>query len=232
MPGFYGSVSIGLRGSTSRSRRSRKRRSLSLPTSSSARVAPCGLFGRPESAQKIGARSMQQVMVIELAARRQGIQQRQSLSRSIHHRYRHSAIQRDNWRGLNALEQVIQTHNPGPIGVRGARAWQCTAAIAACSANGPAHRASFRRRAAGLRNVCAIPPTTVLLVQQHDVAGGRRDGPRVRASEGASRAAPRWLWGGWEPSTPEISPRQANRFGAQFGSHERARVAYPSLNTR
>ena len=54
-------------------------------------VAACGLLGRPESAQKIGARSMQQVMVIEIAGRRQGIQQRQSLSRSIHHRYRHGA---------------------------------------------------------------------------------------------------------------------------------------------
>src|SRR5215510_4755326 len=64
---------------------------------------------------------MQQVIVVEVSIIGERVNERERALRSLHHRYRHSPVQRHDGRGIEALEMIVEANDLGPVRIFGPR---------------------------------------------------------------------------------------------------------------
>src|SRR5207237_7433701 len=72
-----------------------------------ARVALRRFLACSAAPQQFGARSVEEMVVLEIASCRQRIHNGQSRVRACYHRNSHRAVQRSGWRRLDACEDII-----------------------------------------------------------------------------------------------------------------------------
>ena len=75
--------------------------------------------GSPQPTQEVGSRSVRQVVGVELAARKDGVDQRQARRRPVAHRHGNRPVQLDHRRWVRARQEVVQSDDPIPVGGRG-----------------------------------------------------------------------------------------------------------------
>src|SRR5260221_10582748 len=135
-------------------------------------VALCRLRARTEAPEQIGARRVQQVIVVERARGGEGVDQRDGRPRAIHHRDRRRTIQRHDGGRLHAVEEIVETDDPWPVRVFSARCLTVRGGDRCLNGEGTgaaAERLLDERH--GLGDLVAIPSTAVLLLEQHEIAG-------------------------------------------------------------
>ena len=138
-------------------RRSRKRRSGSCCASDSARAYELTrVDSTPKAAAQVGARRVRQVVVLELAARQDAVDQREARRRTVAHRDGHRAIQLDDRRRVRARQHVVQARRSAPSRSRPRRRPPRAppqSPPAACTGRSGATRARVRRASLPRRSV-------------------------------------------------------------------------------
>ena len=150
------------------------------------RVALRRLRAVAEPAQQVGARGMQQVVAVELTGGGELVDEREGRGGAVHHRDGHGAVERDDRRGLQALEHARRAGRSA--------ASPCPRPAAPGSAgprSPPAARTARARRAAPPRRAAA---------PRRSARGSSGDGPDPR--------------GGPDRRRRRDAPRAANRAAA------------------
>ena len=119
---------------------------------------------------------MREVVIREIAAFHDGVDQREPRRRTIAHRHRHCAVQLNNGRRLRSRQQVVQRDDLAPV---------CSGSVGFASVHGcdsrldrigadPASRQRPLDQRQTLADLRPVPERTVLVVEQDQLPGRRR----------------------------------------------------------
>ena len=152
---------------------SRNRRSGSCLVSASARAYDCARVGHSSKATaQIGSRRMREVVLVEIAAGEDRIDDRQPRRRTVAHRDRRGAIQLDDRRRIGAQQHVVQADDLRPVRVGGRSRFGMHGGnrrLQRVRTEPAAGQRPLDERAA-LGNLLAVPARAVLIVEQHQLA--------------------------------------------------------------
>ena len=131
-----------------------------------------GIAEQTGAAEKIGARGMQKVIILEIAGCRQDIDERESGLGALDHGDGDGAIQGNDGRRLKAGEDIVEREDLAPIGIFGA----CGAAMQRGDRGlyGIGRGSALQRffdQGQGFGDLCVIPARAILLFQRDQVAG-------------------------------------------------------------
>src|SRR5579863_3032623 len=130
-----------------------------------------GFHRGTKTAQQIRARSMEQMIVREIVGCCQSIDQVEACLRALGHSHGHRAVEGNDGRGLNALQQIIKPDNLRPIGFL----WPFCLAMNRrdCRLQGKWARSAaegFANQRQSFRNLTMIPEASILLPENNDAA--------------------------------------------------------------
>lgn len=137
-----------------------------------ARIAACGFSAKIEAAEKIGARRVEQMIILQLSAEGGCVELGESLARTVDHGDGDGAIERYDGRRLDAFELIVETQDPSPVRLLRAQNFAMLRGDGGLQgewASAATQRFGYERE--GLGDLLMIPKLTVLLFKNDDVAG-------------------------------------------------------------
>ena len=115
---------------------------------------------------------MEQMIAIQIAGGGERINQREGGLRAVHHRDCHSPVQRNDGRGLEALEKIVEADDLRPVRIFGTRrlTMQCRDRRLKRERTGPAAKRLLNEWQR-LGDLILIPAAPILLFEKDQIAG-------------------------------------------------------------